>query len=224
MALSFTSTTVTELGKEVAKYVIGGLTGTGVTLALLLAWTGADDLQAIKTAVNQTVEQSNVFANEMSSSYLVEINKANAEIEDYQKALDKANKNILALKSEYDKMAEMVTEAEANEIIAKANEEIGKANEEVAQAKQEVESVTDSVIAKQYRNENGTYNVSGFIEQRSKDLSTLTPEDLEAILGISSVEDTKVDTSGDKTVVELPEGVTVPTEQPTEEPTEQPQN
>ena len=88
MALSFTL-------KEGVKYVIGGLTGTGVTLAMLLAWTGAEDLDAIKTAVNQTVNQSNAFTQEMSSSYLVEINKANAEIEDYQEALDQANANIL---------------------------------------------------------------------------------------------------------------------------------
>lgn len=211
MALSFTL-------KEVGKYAIGGLTGTGVTLALLLAWTGAEDLQAIKTAVSQTVEQSNVFASEMSSSYLVEINKANAEIEDYQEALAQANANIVALKTEYDKMADMLTEVEANEIIAKANSEIRQANEQVAQARTSVESATseENVIAKQYQNEDGTYNVDGFIAQRSSDLSTLTPEQLEEMFGVSSLEDTTVETGGDKTVVDLPKGVTVPTEQPQE--------
>jgi chromosome segregation ATPase len=204
--------------KEAGKYLISGMTGAGITLAALLAWTGAEDLQAIKQAVNQTVDQTNLFANEMSSSYLVEINKANAEIEDYQKALEQANANIVALKTEYDKMADMLTEAEANEIIAKANAEIQQANKDVADAKASVERATseDSVIAKQYQNEDGTYNVSGFIEQRSKDLSTLTPEQLEEILGISSVEDTTAKVDGDKTVVDLPEGVTVPTEQPQE--------
>lgn len=221
MALSFTL-------KEVGKYAIGGLTGTGVTLALLLAWTGADDLKAIKQAVNQTVDQSNLFANEMSTSYLVEINKANAEIEDYQEALDKANANIVALKTEYDKMAEMVTEAEANEIIAKANAEIKQANKDVAQAKQEIENATneDNVIAKKYLNEDGqSHDVDGFIEQRSSDFKqSFTEEQLEEMFGVSSLEDTTVDTSGDKTVVELPDGVKVPTEQPTEQPTEEPQN
>lgn len=208
MALSFT------FMKELGKYTIGGLTGTGVTLALLLAWTGADDLKAIKQAVNQTVDQSNLFANEMSTNYLVEINKANAEIEDYQEALAQANANIVALKSEYDKMAEMVTEAEANEIIAKANSEIKQANEQVAQARTQIENATskDSVIAKQYQNEDGTHNVSGFIAQRSSDFKqSFTEEQLEEMFGVSSLEDTTVNTSGDKSVIELPEGVTVPT-------------
>ena len=218
MALSFTSTTVTELGKEVAKYAIGGLTGTGVTLALLLAWTGAEDLQAIKTAVNQTVDQSNAFTQEVSSSYLVEINKANAEIEDYQLAVEQANANIVALKTEYDKMADMVTEAEAIDIIKRANAEIDQANKDVADAKKSVEVATnkDSVIAKQYRNEDGTYNVDGFIAQRSSDLSTLTPEQLEEILGVDSVEDTTANTGGDKTVEALPTDLQQTTEQPQE--------
>ena len=205
--------------KEGAKYVIGGLTGTGVTLAMLLAWTGAEDLDAIKTAVNQTVNQSNAFTQEMSSSYLVEINKANAEIEDYQEALDQANANIVALKSEYDKMAEMVTEAEANEIIAKANSEIKQANEQVAKTKTDVEKIIeDSSLGNMYKDK----TTQDFLEDR---LETLNGYDMSQVYedlpeGFT-VTGSKVNTDGTPKVEELPEGMTVPTEQPQEQPQEQ---
>lgn len=86
MALTFT--------KEVGKYVIGGLTGTGITLASLLAWTGAEDLTTIKSSVDTYVTQADGQVNALLSEYSVTVDNANAEIGEYKEALEQANSNI----------------------------------------------------------------------------------------------------------------------------------
>ena len=155
MALTFT--------KEVGKYVIGGLTGTGITLASLLAWTGATDLQEIKSSVQSYVTSSEQQASALLGEYNVLVDNANAEIGTYQQALERANSNIDQLIEKYNtdqatlnatitdlqqqleasqgEVANLVTQAEANEIIAKANDEIGQANTDVAQAKTDVNDI-----------------------------------------------------------------------------------
>lgn len=155
MALTFT--------KEVGKYVIGGLTGTGITLASLLAWTGATDLQEIKSSVQSYVTSSEQQASALLGEYNVLVDSANAEIGTYQQALATANSNIDQLIEKYNtdqatlnktitdlqqqleasqgEVANLVTQAEANEIIAKANAEIGQANTDVAQAKTDVNDI-----------------------------------------------------------------------------------
>ena len=185
MSLTFT--------KEVGKYVIGGLTGTGITLVSLLAWTGAEDLQAIKDSVQSYVTSSEQQASALLSEYNVLVDNANAEIETYQQALTKANSNIDQLIEKYNtdqatlnatiqdlqqqleasqgEVASLVTQAEANEIIAKANEEIGKANEDVAQAKLDVNDIISnsemSSIAsgeKSVLNTEGDKTVNGIVD------------------------------------------------------------
>ena len=144
MALSFTL-------KEGVKYVIGGLTGTGITLASLLAWTGAEDLETIKDSVNQFEQVANGQVSNLVGAYEVTVDEANAEIGAYKEALEQANSNISQLITAYNNAEQehqkelealensMLTEAEANEIIAKANEQIDTANQQVANTKDEVQ-------------------------------------------------------------------------------------
>jgi DNA repair exonuclease SbcCD ATPase subunit len=199
--------------QEVGKVGFSMVTGGGIVLASLLAWTGAEDLEAIKTAVNNSTQQSNLFVGDLSTEYLVEVNKANAEIGEYKDALEQANSNITTLITAYEtkaleleqaqtEMANMLTQAEANEIIAKANEEIQSANDAVAEAKTQVEHITNGSISEQYKD-----NLDGYIDQRANDLSTLSKEDLEGLgydLGSAdSLSDTTVETGGDKTVTSI---------------------
>ena len=66
MAIQFGTKALIEVGKEVGKVGFGVVTGGGIVLASLLAWTGASDLQSIKDAVNQFEQVA-----EQQVSYLV---------------------------------------------------------------------------------------------------------------------------------------------------------
>lgn len=149
MAIQFTSANV--MFKEVAKVGFSVLTGGGIALMGLLAWTGAEDLETIKDSVNQFEQVAEQQVSYLVGEYEVTVESANAEIKDYKEALDKANGNIDKLITAYNNAEQehqkelealensMVSVDEANEIIAKANEQIDQANQQVAQTKDEVQ-------------------------------------------------------------------------------------
>ena len=146
---------VKEVLAEVGKYGFGIVTGTGITLLGLLAWTGADDLQDIKDSVNQFEQMAEQQVSAFVDNYTVTVDNANAEIKDYKEALEQANSNIDKLITAYNQAEQehqkelealeksMVSVDEANEIIAKANEQIDTANQQVANTKDEVQVLID---------------------------------------------------------------------------------
>lgn len=87
--------------QEIGKYGFGIVTGTGITLASLLAWTGAEDLETIKSSVSTYVENAETDVQSMGYEYQVLVGNANASIEEYQKALAQANDNISTLVGAY---------------------------------------------------------------------------------------------------------------------------
>lgn len=138
---------------QVVQTGIAVMTGGAIMLGTLMAWTGTSDLTAMKKAVNSYVDNAETHVSQFASDYKVTVENANAEIEDYQKALDQANANITKLVSEYQDqkeeleqaqkdMGNMITMQEAQQLIERANQEITKANEEVASAKTEIVSKT----------------------------------------------------------------------------------
>lgn len=92
---------VKEILTEVGKYGFGIVTGTGITLLGLLAWTGADDLDTIKSSVSTYVETAEADVDDMALEYQVLVGDANASIEQYQNALADANANISKLVGAY---------------------------------------------------------------------------------------------------------------------------
>ena len=146
---------VKEVLAEVGKYGFGIVTGTGITLLGLLAWTGADDLQAIKDSVNQFEQAANQQVSYLVGEYEVTVENANAEIGEYKEALEQANSNISQLITAYNQAEQehqkelealensMVSVDEANEIIEKANEQIDQANQQVESTKDEVQVLID---------------------------------------------------------------------------------
>lgn len=92
---------VKEILTEVGKYGFGIVTGTGITLLGLLAWTGADDLDTIKSSVDTYVEKAESNVSLFASDYQILVDNANASIKDYQEALADANANISTLVGAY---------------------------------------------------------------------------------------------------------------------------
>ena len=147
MAINFGAKAIIQ---EVGKYGFGIVTGGTIVLTSLFAWTGTSDLNLIKEGVSNYITKSEQNVSALASEYWGVVDSANAEIKDYQKALEEANGNITDLvdayqnqKTELEALEKQIAEQyvsveDTNEIIAKANEEIGKANEEVKAASTEV--------------------------------------------------------------------------------------
>ena len=157
MAIQFTSANV--MFKEVAKVGFSVLTGGGIALMGLLAWTGTTDLETIKDSVEQYTLKADGQVSALLGEYNVTVNSANAEIGEYKVALQQANDNISQLITAYEsKQAELTTKEkeladlqtqleknyvsvdEVNEVIEKANEQINQANTEVADTKEQVQT------------------------------------------------------------------------------------
>lgn len=165
--------------------------GTGASLIGLYSWLGTTDLQTIRTSVQNYMVEVEEHSMALASDYEVSVNSANAEIGEYQEALDKANGNINKLISAYQQAEEqhqkelsdlqvelgkMQTrldsqyEQDMNAIIEQANREINNANIEVAETKEQVIS----------------------------DLQTSQVDEI-----VQSTESLQINTGGDKSVVEI---------------------
>lgn len=147
MAINFGAKAIIQ---EVGKYGFGIVTGGGIVLASLFAWTGTSDLNLIKEGVSNYITKSEQNVSALASEYWGVVDSANAEIGAYQKALEEANGNITKLveayqdqKGELEALEKQIAEQyvsvkDTNEIIAKANAEIQSANDEVKATSTEV--------------------------------------------------------------------------------------
>lgn len=175
---------------QVVQTGIAVMTGGAIMLGTLMAWTGETDLTVMKNAVKTYVENAEIHVSQFASDYKVTVENANAEIGDYQKALEQANGNIDKLVEAYQDqkeeleqaqkdMGNMITMQEAQQLIERANEEITKANTQVADAKTEIVSKTSGDLKELYDGTVGEVklNVSkeGEEPQASKIPSDLLP-------------------------------------------------
>ena len=200
MAINFGAKAIIQ---EVGKYGFGIVTGGGIVLTSLFAWTGTSDLNLIKEGVTSYITKSEQNVSALASEYWGVVDSANAEIGAYKDALAQANGNITKLvdayqdqKTELEALEKQIAEQyvsveDTNEIIAKANQEIQSANDEVKATSTEVYG---SLVSSQMNIDKtqALNNAKG----DSKDL----------------------DTSGNPKATEIPSDLLS-----TEEPTEQPQ-
>ena len=195
MAIQFGAKAIIQ---EVGKYGFGIVTGGGIVLTSLFAWTGTSDLNLIKEGVTSYITKSEQNVSALASEYWGVVDRANAEIKDYQEALEQANGNITKLVEAYqDQKTELetlqtqlkeqyVSVSEVNEIIAKANTEIQTANDEV---KTTSTQVYGSLVNSQMNIDKtqALNNAKG----DSKDLDTSgnpTVEDISGIIGETPAE------------------------------------
>ena len=206
MAINFGAKAIIQ---EVGKYGFGIVTGGGIVLTSLFAWTGTSDLNLIKEGVTSYITKSEQNVSALASEYWGVVDSANAEIGAYKDALAQANGNITKLvdayqdqKTELEALEKQIAESyvsvdEVNEVIAKANTEIQTANEQVKATSTEVYGSLASSQTKIDKTQ--ALNSAKESEDRTGDLDYLQ-------------------TGGDKSVVEIED--IVPTEEPTEEPQE----
>lgn len=153
---------VKEILTEVGKYGFGIVTGTGITLLGLLAWTGADDLDTIKSSVSTYVKTAEDDVTDMALEYQVLVNDANTSIEGYQKALADANANISKLVGAYTntkttlestqstlESTQATLESTQNDLATKETE-LGQAQAKVSELQTQLK---DSYVSKEEVNE-----------------------------------------------------------------------
>ena len=87
----------TTLIKGASMFLTGATLGTALTFGTINTFNG-DDLAELESHVSTYQEVANDVVDDLEEQWEVQIDSANAEIGDYQKALEKANGNILTLK------------------------------------------------------------------------------------------------------------------------------
>lgn len=86
-----------NLIKGVSMFLTGATMGTALTFGTINTFN-SDDLSTLEQHVSTYQGVANDVVDELEKQWQVQINSANAEIGDYQKALEQANGNILTLK------------------------------------------------------------------------------------------------------------------------------
>ena len=87
----------TTLIKGASMFLTGATLGTALTFGTINTFDNSD-LAELESHVSTYQGVANDVVDELEQQWGVQIDSANAEIEDYQKALEQANGNILTLK------------------------------------------------------------------------------------------------------------------------------
>ena len=88
----------TTLMKGATMFLTGATLGTTLTFGTINTFNGGDDLATLEQHVSEYQDLANGVVDDLEQDWSVQIDSANAEIEDYQEALAQANSNILELK------------------------------------------------------------------------------------------------------------------------------
>lgn len=94
----------TTLIKGASMFLTGATLGTALTFGTINTFNGGDDLATLEQHVSEYQDVANGVVDDLEQQWEVQIDDANAEIGDYQLALEQANSNILELK---DKASEL---------------------------------------------------------------------------------------------------------------------
>lgn len=88
----------TTLMKGATMFLTGATLGTTLTFGTINTFNGGDDLATLEQHVSEYQDLANGVVDDLEQDWSVQIDSANAEIEDYKQALAQANSNILELK------------------------------------------------------------------------------------------------------------------------------
>ena len=88
----------TTLIKGASMFLTGATLGTALTFGTINTFNGGDDLATLEQHVSTYQDVANGVVDDLEKQWEVQIDNANAEIGDYQLALEQANSNILELK------------------------------------------------------------------------------------------------------------------------------
>lgn len=216
MAIQFGTKAIIQ---EIGKYGFGIVTGTGITLASLLAWTGAEDLQAIKDKFYDFESKAQIEIDSAVLEYSQVVVDANAEIGEYKVALQQANDNISQLITAYNQ-AEQEHQTEVSNLQQTHQTELANKQAELenlqTQLKEQYVSVeeTNKIIEK----------ANDEIGQANQDVAD-TKSDIENYVEYSTVSDgsylqdklngveVKLDTEGEPKATDIPSNIEIPTQE-----------
>ena len=88
----------TTLIKGASMFLTGATLGTALTFGTINTFNGGDDLATLEQHVSEYQDVANGVVDDLEQQWEVQIDDANAEIGDYQLALEQANSNIVTLK------------------------------------------------------------------------------------------------------------------------------
>ena len=100
----------TTLIKGASMFLTGATLGTALTFGTINTFNGGDDLATLEQHVSNYQDVANGVVDDLEQQWEVQIDSANAEIEDYQLALEQANGNILTLKDKANELNSAWTE------------------------------------------------------------------------------------------------------------------
>lgn len=100
----------TTLIKGASMFLTGATLGTALTFGTINTFNGGDDLATLEQHVSEYQDVANGVVDDLEKQWEVQIDSANAEIEDYQLALEQANGNILTLKEKANELNSAWTE------------------------------------------------------------------------------------------------------------------
>lgn len=145
----------TNLMKGASMFLAGATLGTTLTFGTINTFNGGD-LQTLEQEVTAYQDIANEVVSELEQDWSVQIDSANAEIEDYKQALAQANNNIIELKdkattlndtweqitiaqaeqlTQQQQQTDAETQAQIDALVEQANAEIGRAEEEIKKLK-----------------------------------------------------------------------------------------
>ena len=127
-----------NLIKGVSMFLTGATMGTALTFGTINTFN-SDDLSTLEQHVSTYQGVANDVVDELEKQWQVQINSANAEIGDYQKALEQANGNILTLKekaSELNSAWTQISNTQKQQITQLQQSESDK-DKEIASLKQD---------------------------------------------------------------------------------------
>ena len=206
-----------QLIQAMKGFVLGSTLTTGV---VLLSFEGMDNLKSIESLTDNYVEQAESHASMLAEEYWGVVDSANAEIKDYQVALQQANDNITDLITAYEGKVTELTNANAKyeEDLADLQEELDTMKQSVDQQyKATVETLNGEIQKANDEVENTTRYVD---EKTHQSYITLYGDDVSGWISAKEYDEfgnkqhEQLDTTGEPQAKDIPSNIEIPTEQP----------
>lgn len=198
-----------QLIQAMKGFVLGSTLTTGITL---LTFTGTDNLESIKTLVENhmtdTEQQVSAF---MQKDYKVQVDSANAEIGAYKDALAQANSNIDKLITAYNN-AETSHQTEVSNLQKEHQQALEQAQASAEQDLKDLQTELDKMKQSADSQYQATVNqLNGEIQKANEEVAETKRYIEEDLLPTSQIDEyiqrakdyDKVNTGGDKTVTDI---------------------
>lgn len=214
----------TTLIKGASMFLTGATLGTALTFGTINTFNGGDDLATLEQQVSQYQDMANGIVDDLEGEWQVQIDSANAEIGDYQAALEQANSNILELKEKATTLNDTWTEistSQAEQIVQK-DQAIADLEQDMVDMETNYNAELEELIAQQQQtDEENQAKINEMIAQANAEIKKAEDE-IAKLKGtvVANIEDDELmnynrpqfdlDDENDKTVIDAELDFTMP--------------